>query len=91
MLEGVDSNSSIGYATVFQRSGNDFLTQSGDKVSDKLNQLAMDEQYDLIWSDNLTLTRGIHVSVGKPVNRVFVITVDTQIQVFQTIFDKLGQ
>ena len=57
----------------------------------ELNKQAMNEQYEMMWDQKLDLTKGINISVGKPVSQDYVVAMNTTIGQFREVFDSLGK
>ena len=78
-------------ATVFKQKEQDYYTVDGNKRVDKeLNYRAMEQQFGVMWSNKLELTRGIHVNVGKPVNRMLVVEDSLPVKTFRNMITKFG-
>ena len=77
-------------ATKFEEDGNGFFITTKDKkrVDEQLNRKAMVEQFGMVWSNKLELERGIHVTVGNPVNCVIDLVQNTGMGVFQALVAK---
>ena len=77
-------------ATVFEEDGQGFFITTKDKkrVDEELNRKAMIEQYGMVWSNKLELERGVHVTVGHPVNHIIDLVQNTGMGVFLALVAK---
>ena len=72
-------------ATPFLKENDMYKTEDGQFVDDALNKNAVAEQYGMVWSRSLKLTRGLHITLGQPVNRIFVVAKNTDVSVIETL------
>ena len=88
ILKGLDLSRTADTTSFYYDNGL-YKTEGGQHVDDELNKNAVSEQYGMVWSEDLKLVQGLHFTLKKPFNCVFVVTRNANVGILDTLVGNL--